>query len=1593
MMKVYKKVKELFQLEKALFPVLVGLFMSVGSTQLNAQLVATIGSGTNVSSTTQWGSPIYRSSTSSSFDYAQSVQLLTASDLASAGIFPGATITKLAYKKTTAFTMASGRSATYRVYAKNSTATALTTGLTFATWTTGSTLVYENLSMDDTDIPAVADSWVELNFTTPFVYTGGSIEFALDWAVNPGTGNRSTGAFQWEYTTVSNMQSVGWSASSAPTASTSLTTGASFLYNCQLTYQPAMGTDLAISEFISPEAACPGSTDVTVAILNASSEDIDTATIAWTLNGVLQGSVTYTGNLLTGDTAHVNLGNFTSVAGNLYDIEAYITYVGPGTDTTSNNDTLGIDGYRAALSGVYTIDAGLPPSATNFQSFQDATDALNQYGVCSSTTFNVASGIYNEQIEIGDVPGSSATNTISFVGAGAANTTLIFEQNVSDDRYTVRLDGTSFITFEDLTIEADDDGTYGWAMHLTNGAHDVIVQNCSIVTHSSSTSTFFNGIVVSGSNTGYTTGGSDFENIDINNNAFVGGYNAIRINGLSASKATGIEVVDNTFDQNRWAGVYLNQCEDVLIHNNHMNGQSGITAGAGIYLTTVDFFEITENEIYNQGQYGMYLNIANGTSTDPALVANNVIAGVGGTTDFASAIRVAGNSNFIDIVYNSCLMENGNGRVFQVTVSTPDDLRLLNNSFVLTGNGNGYAMYVSSESVIGEIDHNNYYSDGSNFVYYGSARADLSALQAVNTPTGNDANSVTGDPLYTASNDLMPLGPVLNNVATPFPGITTDISGQPRNATTPDIGAYEYAPLTDDLALTEGELIAGQCLSTNDTVMLTIVYTIGSSRDLSIDPITATWNVTGPVNSNGTVVFNAGTILEGDTITAFSAGVDMSEAGTYELNAYIDSTSLNQVPGNDTLLPPATLSRPVEFAVSPISVTLSSDTDTVEVSASSSLLPGGDVFISEICHWRGSTNGAPSGGWPTYMVADDYIELTGVPNSDIGGITLEQWSSSSMTSTYTFPSGTMLSPQGTAIIAVGQMGSSVESPSNFYYHGNGSFTGSFSSTQIAGRILRDASGNIIDAVGHGTYTFPAAAGVTASDWSGNTPALSSAGNRLEGSYTKDATNWENSGSGGTNNGQDPNVVNQNVTVPTPQLLTGFSWSMDGVVIDTVPSTWVGPFAVPGTYYAVATFNSPCGVLVDSVEIVVTFPYCDGADSLEVSDGCEEVEVSWVSGPDVTASNIEYGPFGFTSGTGTMLSGVTSPVMVTGLTPNTDYDLYVKDSCSGNVPVTVSNDSTYLGSITSEYNTSPTTSSMSSCAGSLVVTIPAGATIVGVDVEYSITTGSGAYMSEQESYIRCISPGGVAETSMAVGLGNTGGTFSYNRTGLTIANGVTGGGNIEFELHNFRTWGGSACTSGYNDVDSSSWKVTVHYADTAYNETVEYVTFTTSELPSAGTNFTFVHDGSGGYDFVSDGTTSGNLVWDFGDGNSATGDSVSHQYTSEGTYTVLLIAENACGTDTISETIVYVSVESFVFANIAIYPNPNTGVFALDNLPVEGGKTTVILNDMQGRTVFTNVYQEGRSRIEMNIGNLRAGTYYITLSNDLGQVTRPVMLVK
>ncbi len=108
------------------------------------------------------------------------------------------------------------------------------------------------------------------------------------------------------------------------------------------------------------------------------------------------------------------------------------------------------------------------------------------------------------------------------------------------------------------------------------------------------------------------------------------------------------------------------------------------------------------------------------------------------------------------------------------------------------------------------------------------------------------------------------------------------------------------------------------------------------------------------------------------------------------------------------------------------------------------------------------------------------------------------------------------------------------------------------------------------------------------------------------------------------------------------------------VVDPTGSTIYSYAAgsVPGiTGHSFTTFNSSCSG-------------CGTADTTwESNVSCDVMDIDWNAPSTAVMHYVEYGPAGFTPGSGTVLSSTTLPVSVTGLTPGTTYEYHVQDSCS------------------------------------------------------------------------------------------------------------------------------------------------------------------------------------------------------------------------------------------------------------------------------------------------------------------------------------------
>ncbi|MBF6607651.1 MAG: fibronectin type III domain-containing protein [Flavobacterium sp.] len=108
----------------------------------------------------------------------------------------------------------------------------------------------------------------------------------------------------------------------------------------------------------------------------------------------------------------------------------------------------------------------------------------------------------------------------------------------------------------------------------------------------------------------------------------------------------------------------------------------------------------------------------------------------------------------------------------------------------------------------------------------------------------------------------------------------------------------------------------------------------------------------------------------------------------------------------------------------------------------------------------------------------------------------------------------------------------------------------------------------------------------------------------------------------------------------------------------------------GVYYFAVRVNSTNTaswyVAFDDFSLQLT-PDCAVPSSLtSTSVTSTSAVLGWTDSNSGSSWDIEYGPAGFTPGTGTVITVTTNPYTLTGLTPETAYEFYVQSECAGTV---------------------------------------------------------------------------------------------------------------------------------------------------------------------------------------------------------------------------------------------------------------------------------------------------------------------------------------
>lgn len=268
---------------------------------------------------------------------------------------------------------------------------------------------------------------------------------------------------------------------------------------------------------------------------------------------------------------------------------------------------LGVSSMLSAqiTGGTVTIDGANPTAGTNYNTWADFRTALNATTLTSALTVNVLSNrTESAQINFTQVTGASATNTITINGGG-----YFVEAAVADA--VILMNGADFITFNNLKVRNTSSSQYVQGFRFTNLADNNKVDNCTIEFSNLTTGTTAGGAYVSFASSGTSLTSTTSTNNGLNN---VISNNLMRTtNSNSPGPSYGIVVTgsnssytstaqNNTFDKNTIQNFYYMGIYTYYTNGNEYTGNDISRANATSYNSSSTLIGIYQFYAYSSNR-------------------------------------------------------------------------------------------------------------------------------------------------------------------------------------------------------------------------------------------------------------------------------------------------------------------------------------------------------------------------------------------------------------------------------------------------------------------------------------------------------------------------------------------------------------------------------------------------------------------------------------------------------------------------------------------------------------------------------------------------------------------------------------------------------------------------------------------------------------------------------------------------------------------------------------------------------------------------------------------------------------------------------
>ena len=543
----------------------------------------------------------------------------------------------------------------------------------------------------------------------------------------------------------------------------------------------------------------------------------------------------------------------TATVGQILDAECLKAYLnGFNKLTPAAGNPAGARKIVAPMTGTYTIKGAAGPN--NFTKLSAAIDTLNRWGFTGGVTFILQDdSVFAENFSTKYIyQTGSLTNPIIIKRSGTGSAMPIVRPagtNSGDDAgFTFW--GSDFVTIDGImidgpTVTSPNKVDFGVRFRGApyDGCQNITVQNCRIKLDS----ILDTRAIVTQRNGGFVMAATGtFDSVKILNNTV--SYVRFGIvlnenNGFTQfpdkNGLVGGNIISNIGLQNESIGIFVRDQQDLKVFNNEIKdsktGPNMQNWLRGMDITScVGPVYVYGNKVHaliNSGNANNSKVLGINVSAQTSYIYNNMVwdlASPASTINNGEVVRgiTVSPTNNIGNAYiynNSVFLNNVMTNFIQYTAcmwveNTISTVEFKNNIFVAQATGpnagrknvsiwynNGIAL---DRQLISSTDNNLYYAGiGSvNNLIIRNGGTEYQTLKAYQAATfGRDLHAITENAPFVSAYDLHINSSVatwIENGALPIGLVTTDIDGDPRNATTPDIGADEgvfLASLKDSL--------------------------------------------------------------------------------------------------------------------------------------------------------------------------------------------------------------------------------------------------------------------------------------------------------------------------------------------------------------------------------------------------------------------------------------------------------------------------------------------------------------------------------------------------------------------------------------------------------------------------------------------------------------------------------------------------------------------------------------------------------------------------------------------------------------------------